>query len=334
MKSINNKLIVVVLICCMIIPVLTGCKNQTVLSDPYSNYVILADENNNVNYVDFNTTVDFLASDLCVTEDDNLRVDEIGNTYVGAGAVFDITKKEVLYSYNLFEQRYPASMTKVLTAYITLKYCKLDEQVMVGENAVDMPSGAVTCGINVGDVLTVKDLLYALLLVSANDAAVALAEHISGSVEDFAVLMNEEARMMGATGTHFVNPHGLHSDDHYTTVYDMYLMFNQAIKNSLFREIINTLTYTATYQSVRGSQVQKTYSNSNKFLNGEKDYPDNFSVIGGKTGTTHNAGKCLIILVTDANNNEYILVAFGCDTRDILYDYLSRQMDFINDIKE
>ncbi len=320
------------MVICLLCAYITGCNKHTSLNQPYSDFLFQT-ENNKVNLGDFESSMNYLASGLCVTDQDNILVDQIGNTYVGAGAIFDITNKDVVYAYNLFERRYPASMTKVLTAYITLKYCELDEKVIVGPNAVDMPDGAVTCGIQAGDVLRVKDLLYALLLVSANDAAIALAEHISGSVEAFAELMNKEARLMGATHTHFVNPHGLHDDDHYTTVYDMYLMFHQAIQSEMFCKIINTQSYTATYKSVGGAEVQKTYSTSNKFLNGEKTYPDNFEVIGGKTGTTFNAGKCLILYVSDDLGSKYILVAFGCDSRDILYDYLSRQMMFINEIR-
>ncbi len=333
MKSINKKCIVLILVASILCMFFAGCGSNIDLKYPYSNFTFLPDNNENLNYVDSESTVDFMAGNLCVTAENDINVDKITNNYVGAGGIFDVTNKEVLYGYHLFERRYPASMTKVLTAYLTIKYCDLSDMVTVSENAVNMPSGAVTCGINVGDSISVQDLLYALLLLSANDAAVALAEHISGSVEEFSKLMNEEAKLMGATHTNFVNPHGLHDDDHYTTVYDMYLMFNQAIQLDLFCEIINTMTYTATYQSVRGSQVQKTYSNTNKFLTGEKEYPDNFTVIGGKTGTTYNAGKCLVLYTIDEAGNKYILVAFGCDTRDILYDYMSRQMEYINDIK-
>lgn len=333
MKFTNNKKIAVLLIICFLCSTFIGCNN-TELSQPYSAYTFSVDENKEISYVDSTTSIDFIASDLCVIGESDYNVDAIGNTYVGAGGIFDITNKEVLYGYHLFEQRYPASTTKVLTAYLTIKYCDLSDNVTISENAVDMPSGAVTCGIAVGDVLTVKDLLYALMLLSANDAAVALAEHISGSIEAFAELMNKEAALLGATHTHFVNPNGLHDDGHYTTVYDMYLIFNEAIKSDLFCEIINTKTYTASYQSVRGAEVQKTYSNTNKFITGEEEYPDNFSIIGGKTGTTYDAGKCLVLYVKDESENAYILISFGCDTRDILYNYMASQMKYINEVKE
>ena len=146
--------------------------------------------------------------------------------------------------------------------------------------------------------------------------------------------MNEEAKLLGATNTHFVNPNGLHNDEHYTTAYDMYLIFNEAIKSETFLQIINATTYTAVYQSVRGSTVEKTYTTTNQFLTGEKDFPDNFTIIGGKTGTTYDAGKCLILLVKDEDGNPYILIGLGCDTRERLYNFLEAQMEYINQLRE
>lgn len=326
--KIKSLILVLVLTCSLL-----GCGQDITLSDLYSNYNFTLDENSEPNYINTDIDSQFFANDLCVSDQTDVNADAINNLYVGAGGIFDLNEKEVLYGYHLFEKRYPASTTKIMTALLTIKHCDLDELVSVSENAVDMPSGAVTCGINVGDVLTVKDLLYALMLPSANDAAVALAEHIAGSVEEFSKLMNEEAKRLGATGTNFVNPNGLHSDEHYTTVYDMYLIFNEAIKYDLFCEIVNTRTYTATYQSVRGSQVQKTYSTSNSFLSGEEEYPENFTLIGGKTGTTHDAGKCLVLYVKDESGNGYILIGFGCDTREILYNYMASEMEYINEVK-
>lgn len=327
MKSISKNILVILCILCT----LCGCAKEVVLKQPYDKFKLSTKEDQ-VIFTD--TSLSFFSNNLCVTNENNINIDAIENIYVGSGGIFDITNQEVLYGYNLFEKIYPASTTKILTAYIALKYCELDELVTISENAVQMPDGAVTCGIQVGDVLSVEDLLYALMLLSANDAAVALAEHISGSEEAFADLMNRELAQMGATNTHFITPNGLHEDEHYTTIYDMYLLLNEAIQSEMFCKIIHTPTYTASYQSVRGGQVQKTYSITNKFLNGEKDYPDNFTIIGGKTGTTYKAGKCLVILVEDEDQTQYILLGFGCESYDILYQYLNRQMEYINQMKE
>ena len=136
------------------------------------------------------------------------------------------TKNKVIVSQKVFDQAYPASTTKIMTAYVALKYGNLDDMVTVSERATDFDEDEQVCGLQAGDQLSLRDLLNGLLLYSGNDCAVAIAEHVSGSVEAFVDKMNEEARNLGATGTHFVNPHGLQNEDHYTTAYDLYLIFN------------------------------------------------------------------------------------------------------------
>ena len=117
---------------------------------------------------------------------------------------------------------YPASITKVMTSLIAIKYGNLEDQVTVTEDAVISESGATLCGIKPGDTLTLEQLLYGLMLPSGNDAGAAIAIHMAGSIDAFADMMNEEAKRLGATDTHFMNPHGLHDEDHYTTAYDLY----------------------------------------------------------------------------------------------------------------
>ncbi|MEI3340415.1 MAG: serine hydrolase [Eubacterium sp.] len=135
----------------------------------------------------------------------------------------------------MYEKRYPASTTKILTAYLALKYGKLDDTLTVSQDAIyTLMAGSSICGLKPGDKITLEDALYGLMLCSGNDAANVIAEYISGSTEKFADLMNEEAKALGATQSHFVNAHGLPDEDHYTTAYDLYLIFNAAIKNEDF----------------------------------------------------------------------------------------------------
>ncbi len=156
----------------------------------------------------------------------------------GAGA-FNLSTGQVVYAKNLYERLYPASTTKILTAYLALKYCDdLDAYVTVSENAAKQAADSSVCDLRAGDRVKLRDLLYGMMLRSGNDAAIAIAEHVSGSVEAFAELMNREAAAMGATQTHFVNPNGLPDANHYTTVYDMYLIFAKALENQMFSEII------------------------------------------------------------------------------------------------
>ena len=166
--------------------------------------------------------------------------------------MFSLSDGEVLYSKNAFERLYPASTTKIMTALLAVKYGNLEDMVTVTEDAVITEAGATLADLKPGDTLTMEQLLYGLMLPSGNDAGAAIAVHMSQSIENFAALMNEEAARLGATGTHFVNPHGLHDENHYTTAYDLYLIFNEALKYPKFREVTKTVAYTANYKDKDG----------------------------------------------------------------------------------
>lgn len=258
------------------------------------------------------------AEDLCIVYGSE---EDVGNQVVAAAAgLFSESDHQTIAQRNAFQTVYPASLTKVMTAIVALKEGNPDDMVTVGQEAVITEAGASLAKINPGDTLTLKQLLYGLLLPSGNDAAAAIAVHISGSVEAFAQRMNEEAQLIGAVGTHFMNPHGLHDSNHYTTVYDQYLIFHEALKFPEFREIIGTESYTAEYTDALGSPVTQIWSNSNKYLNGSRETPENLTVLGGKTGTTNAAGYCLIMASADASGNAYISVIMKSESRDLLYD--------------
>lgn len=265
---------------------------------------------------------DGFAADLCVVTDESAY--DPGFITSEAGALFDVNNRQTLYSKDAFETMYPASITKVMTALIAIKYGNLEDTVTVTEDAVINEPGATLCGIKPGDKLTLEQLLYGLMLPSGNDAAAAIAIHMDGSIEAFADQMNEEARKLGAVDSHFVNPHGLHSENHYTTAYDLYLIFNEAFKYPVFREIIETKSYTANYTSAAGDSVSKTWKCSNQFITGERDTPQGVTVLGGKTGTTKAAGYCLIIASKDdATDGNYISVVLKSDSRPHLYDNMT-----------
>lgn len=145
----------------------------------------------------------------------------------------------ILYERNIDEKIYPASITKLMTAILVVENCELDEIVTVSENAVtSVPIGYVNANLQVEEELTVEDLLYAMLVPSANDAANALAEHVGGSIESFSSMMNTRARELGCTGSNFNNPSGLHEENHYTTTRDLYLIAQKAISNNIIKKII------------------------------------------------------------------------------------------------
>ena len=260
------------------------------------------------------------AEDLCVVTDS-----QDGDTSMNAeaGALFNVTDRSVVYSKNAFERLYPASTTKVMTAIIALEEGNLSDQVTVTEDAVITEAGASLCGIKPGDVITMQDLLYGLMMPSGNDAANAIAVHMYGSIDAFADRMNVRARELGATGTHFMNPSGLTDENHYTTAYDLYLMFNEAMKLPPFREIIAEDSYTANYQNGAGEAVSKTWTVGNWYQKGERETPAGVSVLGGKTGTTQAAGYCLIMASNDSQDKEYISVVLKSDSRPSLYDNMT-----------
>ena len=161
----------------------------------------------------------------------------------GAAVCIDADTGAVLYGKNMNEQKFPASITKVMTAIIVLENCDLDEEVVFSETALNnLEPGAVTARTSVGDVLTVRDCLYALLYRSANEVANALAEHVSGSVDAFAELMNERAAELGCVDSHFANANGIFDENHYTSAHDMALIAKAFFSNDLLSKISGTST--------------------------------------------------------------------------------------------
>ncbi|MCI8949472.1 MAG: D-alanyl-D-alanine carboxypeptidase [Lachnospiraceae bacterium] len=261
------------------------------------------------------------ASELCVLSPYDTWED--GTVDAEAAAVFSLSDSSVIYGKNAFEQLYPASITKVMTAMIAIKYGNLEDLVTVPQEAVITEPGATLCGIKPGEQLTLEQLLYGLMLPSGNDAGAAIAVHMAGSIEGFSEMMNQEAFQIGATQTHFMNPHGLTDQDHYTTAYDLYLIFNEALKLPKFREVTGTTAYTANYTNAAGEAVSKEWKGGNWFMTGERETPAGLTVFGGKTGTTQAAGYCLIMASRDEEEKEYISVVLKAASRPKLYENMT-----------
>lgn len=231
-----------------------------------------------------------------------------------AGILVEVSTGRILYEKKSTKQMYPASTTKILTAILVLENCNLTDTVTVRETALaNIPDGYVTCNLQVGEELSVKDLLYALMLPSANDAAYVLAEHVAGSVDAFSTMMNDKARELGCTSTHFVNPNGIHNDSHYSTAYDLYLIANYCMKNETFREIVSTTEYTlpATEKYPTADRVLKTTNDLIK--PNSRGYFKN--AIGIKTGYTSKAGNCLVA-GSSRDGLEFIAVVLNGGTTD------------------
>lgn len=220
-----------------------------------------------------------------------------------AYVVIDRNTNMVLYGKNENEKKKMASTTKIMTAIVVLekKGDNLQEMIEVSKKAAG--TGGSRLGLKTGDKITILNLLYGLLLCSGNDAAVALAEATAGSVESFAELMNQKAMSLGLNNSHFVTPHGLDSDKHYTTAYELAVLSNYALHNTTFAQIVGTKNYTVTINT-----YSKSLNNTNELLgtlNG---------VYGVKTGFTNGANRCLVT-ACKRNQMDVICVVLGADTK-------------------
>ncbi len=224
---------------------------------------------------------------------------------------------KVLYEKSAYEKRAPASTTKIMTALLALEHCKTTDIATVTSEAItSVPSGYSTDLLKMGEELTIKDLLYALLLPSSNEAANVLAIHIAGSIDSFASMMNTKAMELGCKNTHFVNPNGVHDDNHYSTAYDLSLMAKEAMKNDIFRQIVSTASYTLP-SSNKYSRIDRTLITTNDLIKKQSDNYYEYA-IGIKTGFTTPAKNCLVssatkdgktlisvVLRSNTDNNRY-----------------------------
>ncbi len=239
------------------------------------------------------------------------------------GIVVDAETGAILYGKNIHNTYYPASITKILTALIVLENCSLDETVTFSHEAVyNVESGSTSAGLDEGDMLSVRDCLYALLLKSANEVANALAEHVAGSNDNFAAMMNEKARSLGCVDSHFANPSGLNNEQHYTSAYDMALIGRAALKNETLMKIDSTLYYDlpVTKRNPEGARIYPGH----KML--KKNMPEYYEgCIGGKTGYTSLAGNTL---VTFAERDGMRLVAVVLNGHSSHYRDTKALLDF------
>ncbi len=259
------------------------------------------------------------AADLCVVGDKDVSASGVSLSDVGAAALFNLKSLDTVYAKNANEQLHPASLTKIMTALVAIKYGSPDQMLTASENVRITEQGAMLCGLNPGDQMTLDQALHVLLLMSANDVAVLIAEGVAGSVEEFVSLMNEEAAAIGATNCNFTNPNGLTEEGHYMTAYDLYLVFQEALQYDLFNQIIQMSSYTSTYRDRNGNEKSLDIKTSNRYLRGSYEMPTNVTVIGGKTGTTIAAGSCLILLARSSDGTPYISVILKDSSGDQLY---------------
>lgn len=218
---------------------------------------------------------------------------------------------EVLFQKNIHQEMPPASITKIMTAILVLEKGNLDDWVITSKRAATREAGESAIWLEEGEEMTLRDLLYALLIKSANDAAVAAAEHICGSVEEFVELMNKKAEDLGAFETHFSSPHGFYGKEHYSTAYDLSLIARYALKNPCFAQIVKTKKGVIPWG---GYPWKRVLINRNKLLWRYK-WAD-----GVKTGSTKEAGHCLVASATRSN---FQLVSVVLKSKNVWADSIS-----------
>lgn len=228
------------------------------------------------------------------------------------GAILvELNSDSTVFELNADERLYPASLTKIMTCLLALEHGNLSDVITVdGSLFADMDEDASAVGLQDGELLTLEELLYCVMVPSANDASLVVADHIGGSVEKFVDMMNQKAIELGCTGTHFVNPDGLHDENHYTTPRDMAIITKAALDSETFRTICGTSVHELPETNAHSKQMLYT---TNYFLSTILT-PDYYweKVSGVKTGFTTPAGRCLVSLV-DEGEYRYLSVVMGCE---------------------
>lgn len=236
--------------------------------------------------------------------------------------LMDYDSGKLLYGVNENEKVYPASTTKVLTAILALENVDISNSTVVSKEATKLPYGSSNAALKEGEVMTIEDLLYAMMLKSGNDAANVIAEAVSGNISDFVILMNQKAREIGCSNTNFTNAHGYHDDNHYTTPSDMMKILSYALKNETFIKIFSTTSYTI--PATNKTSKERIYQNTNRLiLTKDASYLSRYYeyCIGGKTGYTDEAGRTLVAYAKKDDKN-LILGVFNSNpsgTEDLRY---------------
>lgn len=239
-----------------------------------------------------------------------------GEVKANAVMLLDATTGQVLYEKNADERIYPASTTKVLTCIVALEKGNLDDVVTVGSEGDWTGSGYSLMGLKNGQQLSLRELIYGMMLVSGNDAAAAIAVHLGGSLEGFAALMNQKAQELGMTGSHFITPHGVDTDDHYVTARDMAILTMYAMQNEQFMEIVGSASYD--FPSMK-EMTEEGKQNTNKLLisnvpEGDPSYYYEYAT-GIKTGATPKAYRCLVSSA-EKDGMKLLCLVYGDETAD------------------
>ena len=242
-----------------------------------------------------------------------------------AAAVMDADTGAFLYSKNMYAKEYPASTTKIMTALLAIEYGDLKSKITFSENAVyNLEEGSSHAGIQVGEVMRMSRALYGLMLESANDIANGIAETVGGSLEGFADMMNAKAEELGCVNTHFVNPHGLHNEDHYTCAHDLALITQEAISLPAFRKIAGTENYTCPETNM--VDEKRYWYNHNQMIHPDAEYYYE-DCLGGKTGFTSDAWNTLVTYA-ERDGRTLICVELRVNGKEKAYSESAKMLDY------
>ena len=245
-----------------------------------------------------------------------------------AGVFADDGSGELLYEKNALERMYPASLTKCMTALLVLEYAEdLDTVVKTGDMSLyGLSSSSSSADLQSFSEYTVRDLLTGLLVPSGNDAALVLSEYVAGTTEAFVKKMNEKALALGMVDTHFTNPHGLFDKNHYTTVYDLYLLMHACMQYREFIDIAGAPFLSIYPKLSDGSVREQRYVSSNSYLKNYTIPPEGVKLLAVKTGYTVSAGRCLIFAGEYAERR-FIAVIGHAASYDLVYEEMNRLLN-------
>lgn len=265
---------------------------------------------NQKRYISFFLTLLLLFSALAAP---SLAADAKPEIEGTAALLLERNSGEILLEMNADTTVYPASLTKIMTCLLTLENGTLTDTVTVSETALEgLDEAGSSIGLKAGESMTLENLLYSMMLSSANEACNVAAEYVAGSIEGFVQLMNTRAAQLGCTGTHFANTHGLHNEDHYTTARDLALIAQEAMKNNTFRTIVATDSYHMPATNL--SDTRKLTTTNQLIIPRQSNIYYDKRVTGIKTGFTTPAGRCLIATAEEGSIS-LLSVVCGCETR-------------------
>lgn len=316
----KKRILSAVSVLMLIVVLCSGCSgNPFQITDSFDSYYTR-------NREDTDSGLKGMATNLAVlSAEESTDPDYQSKDY--ADLLINDSTNEVMESYHCFDKIYPASITKVMTALLTLEHGNLDDEITLKHDINLTENGAVISTLTKGDTVTVGQIFHTMLIKSANDCAVMLAEYVAGSESKFIDMMNAKAKELGATHTHFVNPNGLHDNNHYTTAYDLYLIFKEAVKYDAFVDTVSSKDYTMTYTTPKKTQINEYMQSTNYYLLNEYPVPEGVVMYGGKTGTTSMAKSCLILMTKNKKGERFFSVVLGAETKEALYSSMTQLLE-------